>query len=217
MRVKKEIIPAILTDNLVDFENKVRKIEGIANWLQIDIMDGKFVKNISVSLADLKKIKIPFNLEIHLMVLNPEKYFKECQALKAKRVIFHLEAAKDPLSVLKEMKKYSFERGMALNPETPIEKIKPYLKYLDLVLLLGVTPGFQGQKFNPIVFKKIKQLSKIGKKIKIGVDGGIKFSNIKKIAMTRVDNLVVGSYLFQSKNISRAFKELETMIEKIKN
>ena len=216
---KKEIIPAILTNNLNDFKNKLKQVKNLTDWLQVDIMDGKFVNNTSIKLTDLEKIKIPFNLEIHLMVFNPEKYFQNCQKLKAKRVIFHFEAVKNPSKILKEMEKYSFEKGIAINPDTEVEKIKPYLKNFDLVLLLGVKPGFQGQKFNPIVLKKIKQLKpphqKFGvgaKKIKIGVDGGVKLSNIGKIAQAGADNLVVGSYLLQSKNINLTFKRLKNKI-----
>ena len=210
---KKEIIPAILTNDLNDFKNKLKKIKNLTSWLQIDIMDGKFVNNTSIKLTDLEKIKIPFNLEIHLMVFKPEKYFLDCQKLKAKRVIFHFEAAKNPLKILKEMEKYSFEKGMAINPETKVAEIKPYLKNLDLVLLLGVKPGFQGQKFNLVVLKKIGQIRQIfNKKIKIGVDGGVKLYNIGKIAKAGADNLVVGSYLFQSKNINLTFKKLKNKV-----
>ena len=205
-------MPAILTNSLPDLKKKLKRIRDLSDWLQLDIMDGRFVKNISVNLADLKKIKFPKNLEIHLMVENPEKYFQDCQRLKAKRVIFHIEATKNPLKVLKEMKRYQFERGMALNPETKIEKIKPYLNQLDLVLFLGVTPGFQGQKFNPIVLGKIKNFRKIFPKIKIGVDGGINLENIKKISQAGADYLVVGSYLFQSKNIKKAYQLLKLEI-----
>jgi ribulose-phosphate 3-epimerase len=208
-----KIIPAILTKNLSDLKNKLEKIKTLTDWVQIDIMDGRFVKNISVSLTELKKIRFTKNLEIHLMVFNPERYFLACQRLKAKRVIFHFEATKNPSKVLKEMEKYQFEKGMALNPETKIEKIKPYLNQLDLVLFLGVNPGFQGQKFNSFVLRKIKKLRRISKEIKIGVDGGINFKNIKKIAQLGVDYLVVGSYLFQSKNIKKAYQLLKREVQ----
>ena len=202
------IIPAILTNSLSDLKSKLKRIEKISDWVQLDIMDGKFVRNFSVNLNDLRGIKLPKNLEIHLMVKNPESYFKDCQKLKAKRVIFHFEATKNLGRVLREMEKYNFEKGMALNPKTKIEKVKPYLKNLDSILLLGVTPGFQGQKFDPIVLKKIQKLKKISGKIKIGVDGGINSENIKKIARLGVDYVVVGSFLFQSKNIKKTFQLL---------
>ncbi len=207
-----KIIPAILTENRRDLKNKLKMIVGLTDWVHIDIMDGKFVKNVSVSLHDLKKIKIPFHLELHLMVLEPQTYFLDCQKLKSKRVIWHLEAAENPLQILKEMKKYNFQKGMALNPGTSIENIKPCLAHLGLVLLLAGNPGFQGQKFNPIVLKKVKDLRKISRQIKIGVDIGVNLSNIQKIARTGTDNLVVGSSLFQSKNIRKTLELLKAEV-----
>jgi ribulose-phosphate 3-epimerase len=180
--------------------------------VQVDIMDGKFAKNVSVSLKELRKIKIKYNLEIHLMVLNPERYFQDCKALGAKRVIWHMEAAKNPFKVLKEMEKYNFQKGIALNPETSVDKIKQFLSQVNTVLLLGVTPGFQGQTFQPAVLEKIKKLRQFSKKIKIGVDGGVNISNIGKIVKTGADILVVGSYLFEAKDIRKNFQLLKKKI-----
>jgi len=208
-----EIIPAILTNSFSDLKNKLAQIKNFSDWVQIDIMDGNFVKNISVDILNLKKIRFLKNLEIHLMVLNPEKYFVVCKALKAKRVIFHFEAVKNISKILKEMKKYSFEKGIALNPKTNVEKIKPFLNQLDVVLLLGVNPGFQGQKFKPVVLGKIKKIRKISDKIKIGVDGGIRLENIKKIVKAGADYLIVGSYLFKSGNIEKTYKFLKNKIK----
>ncbi|MBI2459734.1 MAG: ribulose-phosphate 3-epimerase [Parcubacteria group bacterium] len=208
----KKIVPAILTDNLTDFKIKIKKLASVTDLVQVDIMDGQFVKNNSIALADLKKIKIPVNLEIHLMVKKPAKYLKTCQELNIKRLFFHLEAVKNPLKILKKLKQYAFAKGLALNPETPVKKVKPYMKYLDSVLLLGVRPGFQGQAFNKIVLKKIKDLKKTSKKINIAVDGGIKLSNAKQIIKAGADSLVIGSYLFQSGDLAATFKNLKDAI-----
>lgn len=205
----KTIIPAILTDSPSDFQNKLKKVKGLADWLQIDVMDGKFVRNKSVSLRDLSKIKIPLKIEVHLMVENPENYFADCQKLGVKRVIWHVEGTVYPKKVLRQAAKYKFQKGMALNPQTPVNKIKPYFKQIDTVLLLGVTPGWQSQKFQPRILKKIIQLRKISKKIKIGVDGGVNASNIKKIVKAGADNLVVGSYLVKAKNTREKFRLLK--------
>lgn len=211
----KIIIPAILTQSKEDFKEKLKRIKGLTDWLQIDIMDGEFVKNFSVKLEDLKKIKLPKNLEIHLMVRQPEKYFTDCQKLKAKRVIWHIESTRNPDKVLREMEKYNFQKGIALNPKTPVEKIRRYLRNLDLVLLLGVTPGFQGQKFQFVVLKKIKELRKISKKIKIGVDGGVNITNIREIARAGADFLVVGNYLFGAKNLKKNFRLLKRELKRL--
>lgn len=207
------IIPAILTDSLADFRDKLKKVRHFGGWLQIDVMDGKFVPNKSLSLLTLRKVKIPLTAEVHLMVENPEKYFEDCEKLGAKRVIWHLEGTKNPGKVLGEMAKYSFQKGIALNPATPVEKLKPYLLRVNVVLLLGVTPGFQSQKFQPRILKKIGQLKKISKKIKIGVDGGVNVSNIRKIAKAGADYFVVGSYLVKAKNIKKNFQLLKIALK----
>lgn len=209
----KKIIPAILTDNSEDLKNKLTQLKGLTDWVQIDIMDGKFVDNFSIQLEDLDRMHSRFNLEIHLMVQNPEKYFGECQKARAKRVVFHFEAVQNLKRTLKEAGKFDFQIGIALNPETPIKKIKNYLNQIDLALLLTVHPGAQGQKFIPQVLDKIKELREISSKIKIGVDGGLNLFNIKKVAETDADYLVVGSGLLKSKNIKETIEQLKTAIK----
>ncbi len=168
-----KIVPAILTSDIKDLKTKLEKLNGLSDWVQIDILDGKFINNKTIELKDLGKIKRvkKFNLEAHLMVENPEKYFKECQKLKIKRVIFHQEASRNLREILSESEKFKFKTGIALNPRTPITKIKPYLNQIDLVLLMGVNPGFQGQKFIPSVLNKIKNLKKMAsekRKVRLG-------------------------------------------------
>lgn len=212
--MRKKIIPAILTKRLSDFKKKLNKVKGFSDWLQVDVMDGKFVRNKSVSLRNLRKIKIPLKTEVHLMVQNPEKYFADCQKIKTKRVIWHIEGSKNPAKTFREMEKYKFEKGLALNPSTPVNKIKPYLKLLDAVLLLGVTPGWQGQKFQPKILKKIAEIKKTSKKVGIGVDGGVNSSNIQEIAKAGADNLVVGSYLVGAENARKNFQLLQKALKK---
>ncbi|MBL7054074.1 ribulose-phosphate 3-epimerase [Patescibacteria group bacterium] len=200
--MKQKITLAILTNNLTDFKNKIVKIENIVDWIQIDIMDKKFVDNSSVNLNDLINIKLNFNIEVHLMTLNPEKYLEACKQIKAKRVIFHYEAVNDVSFVLERMNKYDFKKGIAINPNTEVAKIKPFLNQVDAVLFLGVKPGFGGQEFQLPVLAKIKKLRKFNSNIKIGVDGGINLTNISEIKKAGADYLVIGSGVFNSKNIS---------------
>lgn len=211
----KTIIPAILTNDLSDMESKLKKLQGLTNWVQIDIADGKFVNNTSVTLEDISKIDCirDFFLEAHLMVKNPEIYFLACRAIKIKRVIFHYEAVDNFKKVLSEAEKFNFQKGIALNPKTPIEKIKPYVSKLDAILLMSVTPGFQGQKFIYKVLEKIKALKKIAPQVKIEVDGGVNLSNIKMISNAGADYIAVGSNLFESKNIKERLKKLQSKIK----
>ena len=206
-----KIIPAILTNKIKDLEDKLKKLSGLVDLIQIDIIDGNFINNKTIGLKDLKKIKLlkNFKLEAHLMVKNPEKYFEDCQKLGIKRVIFHIEAVKNLKEILETANKFKFEIGVALNPKTNIEKIKPYLNRLNLILLMGVNPGFQGQKFIPSVLNKIKTIKKVAPKIKIEVDGGINENNIKKVAYAGADYLIIGSSLWKSENIKKQLSKLK--------
>ena len=209
----KQVIPAILTDDPEDLKNKVKKIQNLANWAQIDIMDGKFVNNHSTSLEDLNQIQTKVNLEAHLMVLNPGKYLSQAKIMKVKRFIFHFEATKNILAVLKKTAEFGLKKGLALNLGTEIKKIEPYLNNIDLVLLLAVQPGFGGQKFDLSLINKIKILKKLAPKMKIEVDGGINLSNIKKVAQAGADYLVVGTGLFGATDIKKRFKQLGQAIK----
>jgi len=208
----KKIIPVILTNDLKDLKNKLRRVRGLTDWVQIDIADGKFVNNVSVGLKDLLKVKTKFNFEAHLMVLDPEKYLADCRRVGIKRVLFHFEATNQPLTVLDKIKKFGFEAGIALNPETPIYKIKPYLNKIGVILILGVHPGFSGQTFIPSTLDKIRQLKKLSRQVKIEVDGGINLNNAQKIVRAGADYLVVSSALFKSENIKQTFKQLQAEI-----
>ena len=215
-----KIIPAILTNSVEDLRDKLRQIQGAVDWAQIDLMDGKFVNNTSISLKDLSRIKTKLNLEAHLMVLRPEKLFSDCQKAKIKRVIFHFEAVNNLDEILRTAEKYNFQIGVALNPETSVSKIKPFLNNnLDegalsvcYILLLSVHPGFSSQKFIPPVLKKIKDLKKISPQIKIGVDGGINQENIKKVAAAGADYLMAGSAVFKNGEVRSNIKKLQSAI-----
>lgn len=210
----KKIVPAILTKDFSDLENKLKKLQNLTDWVQIDIANGKFVNNVSIKLEELQRINLrkKFLLEIHLMVWHPEEYFSVCQSVGARRVDFHFEAAYNLKNTLLAAKKFNFEKFLAINPETSVEKIEPYLKEIDGVLILSVNPGFQGQKFIPRVLEKIKRLEKIMPQLKIEVDGGINLKNIKMVTRAGADYVVVGSGLFQYKNIKERLKKLKEEI-----
>ena len=207
-----KIIPAILTNSVEDLCAKLRQIQGAVDWAQIDLMDGKFVNNTSISLKDLSRTKTKLNLEVHLMVLRPEKFFQDCQKIKIKRVIFHLEAVKKINEILRTAEKYNFQIGIALNPETAVNKVKPYLNKISYILLLSVHPGFSSQKFIPSVLNKIKALKKIAPEIKIGVDGGINTENIKQVAAAGADYIMAASAIFKNGQVDSNIKKLKGFV-----
>lgn len=187
-----QIVPTILAQDKQEFEQKIQKIKKLGfKSAQIDICDGKFVKN-----KTFWSLKTNLDFELHLMVQNPEKIIKQVKNAKnIKRIIFHLEAVKNPKKIINLIRNYNFQAGLAINPETPVFKIKKYLKYLDLVLIMSVHPGFSGQKFIPETTKKIKELRRLDQKILIEVDGGINKEIAPKIIKSGADILAVGSGL----------------------
>ncbi|MFH1193743.1 MAG: ribulose-phosphate 3-epimerase [bacterium] len=204
------IIPAILAKSQKEFEEKIKKILPFSDFIQIDVMDGVFVPNTTWADTDvIEHLHLPARFEAHLMVKNPEAgVIEEWAKAGAARIIFHIEATKKPEQCIKQIKKYKKEIGIAINPKTPLAKLKPFLKTSDYVLVMGVTPGFSGQKFQPVALEKIKQLKKIAPRVKIGVDGGVNKTNAKKIYAAGADYLNAASAIFKAKNIAKAIEEL---------
>jgi len=210
----KKIIPAILTNEKRELQEKLEFLRGLVDWVQIDVIDGKFVQNKTVSLKEVAPFSSLFSIEAHLMVLSPEIFFKECKESGVKRVVFHIEGIENPSKVLQELGKYNLQKGIALSPETPVERVKPYLDCLDVVLLLSVHPGFSGQKFITETLNKIKEIKRIAKNQLIGVDGGINIENIEAVAKSGADYMVIGKSLFASGNVKETLAALQ---RKIKN
>jgi len=214
------IIPAILTKDIADLRHKFEQLQGLTDWVQIDIMDKTLVNNTSITLEDLSGVEIAkeFSLEAHLMVKNPIQYFEVCKRANIKRVVFHIEA-QDTKNILSKAESFGFERGLALNPETSVEKIIPYINQIDVVVLMSVNPGLQGQAFIEETLEKIKALKNLlakhlpaGRQVKIEVDGGVNIDNIKSVADTGADYAVVGSGLFTSENIKERLAQLQLYV-----
>ena len=206
------VVPAILTADPKELRNDLTVLKGQTSWVQIDIMDGTFVRNTSVNISELGEASEFFNLEIHLMVQNPEKFFKDCESIGAKRVIFHLEATDNPEKVLQEMDVYSFHKSIALNSETSVSKLAPYIDRINSVLLLSVIPGFQAQEFISSVLEKIPETRSLSSKVLIGLDGGINKTNIKEIFEAGADYVGVGSAIMKAENPAESLRELEDMV-----
>lgn len=210
-----EIIPAIIAKNFRELKKKIKKVERYCDWVQLDIIDGKFAPNFTwQEPKDLKKIKTNLKIEVHLMIENPSETAEKWLKNGAKRVIFHWESlGKKPkeefLKIKEKARKLKGEVGIALNLETPWQKIEKLIPQLDMVLLMAVHPGFSGQSFSEEVLLKIKSLRQKYFNVKIGVDGGINLKTGKKCLEAGADILVSGSYLFESKNIGKAIKKLK--------
>lgn len=207
------IIPAILEANAVDLAKKLTVLAGNTQWVHIDVMDGLFVQETSAPVSALEKLEDGFDYEIHLMVQDPASYFAACAAALAKRVVFHIEGAKDVERVFQDMQKYSFERGIALNPETPVPAVKKWQHQIDALLLMGVHPGKQGQEFIPAVLEKMRALRMFSPDVLLGVDGGVGSDTIEKVFEAGADYVVVGSGIWKSKDPIAALRKLEAMVQ----
>lgn len=210
-----KVVPAILTSDPEDLRAKLLLFKGVSEWMHVDIMDGRFVPNVSVSVRDLKEVGADFRLEIHLMVENPQAYLTDCKAVGAGRIIIHQEAAGGGgiEKALREMKAYGLEAGIALNPATPANAVTPFSNEIASVLVMAINPGFQGQEFIPFVLEKIKTIKKDFPLLQIGVDGGVGETNISQVLQAGADYAVVGSKIFDSDDSKEAFRKLKDMVQ----
>ena len=200
-----KVYPAILTDDIQDFNEKLGKVK-FAKCIQIDIMDGRFVRNKSITAKDLKKIKINKKVEYHLMIQNPEEKIDEFLSLRPYSIIFHYEACKKIDYLIGKIKSRKIRVGLAINPETKVEKISPYLKKIDSVLIMTVHPGFSGGKFIQSSLHKIKKLRK-KTKIPIEVDGHIDDKTSKLVKNAGANVLISSTYIFKN-NPEQAYLRL---------
>lgn len=213
--MKKIIVaPSLLAAKKIVEEAKV--IENIENvWLHFDVMDGKFVPNTSFSLEDLVLMRKETNLflDVHLMIENPEVHFMDYVNNGADLVTIHYEATSDLSSLIRNIKNSGVKVGVSIKPKTEVEVLFPYLKELDLVLVMSVEPGFGGQSFIPSALEKIEKLRKEIDNNQynclIEVDGGINNETGDLCKESGVDVLVAGSYLFGKEDILKRIDDLK--------
>ncbi len=207
------IIPTIFALKSHEFADRFFKILKIASHIQIDFMDGKFVSAKSLKLEQLPRLQ-PFrkDFEAHLMVKHPEQYLVDLQKKGFQKVIMHVEsfnqAEKVILAIVKG-KELGFEVFLAINPNTSVENLSPFLKIIDGVLVMGVKPGKEHQALLSGTFTKIRKIHQYEKKLLIQVDGGVTPKNIGKLKEAGAHLFNSGSFTSESENPKKAMKQLE--------
>jgi len=212
------IAPSILAADFTNLKSACDIIENSqADWYHIDVMDGVFVPNISFGMPVIKALK-PIStktFDVHLMIVEPDKYIEHFKAIGADILTVHYEACNHLHRTLQSIKAAGMQAGVALNPHTPINVLEDVIEDVDLVCLMSVNPGFGGQSFIARTYEKVRALKELinkrGASTLIEIDGGVTSANAKKLLDVGADVLVAGSFVFNSKDPIATCNELKAI------
>jgi ribulose-phosphate 3-epimerase len=198
------LAPSILSANFACLKEDLNKVEKAgAHLVHVDVMDGRFVPNITVGIPVVESLRAVTSLplDVHLMIVEPEKYVSDFIRAGADWVSFHFEAAVHHHRIVEQIKEFGAKAGIVINPSTPVEFLTEILPFLDFVLVMSVNPGFGGQKFIPTSIGKIEKLKRLAQELNpellIEVDGGIKVSNVESVLRAGAQVIVAGSAVFK--------------------
>ena len=210
-----KLAPSILSADFTDLKTALNQCEeGGAHWVHVDVMDNQFVPNLTIGPPVVKSIrpKTEKFIDVHMMVIEPEKLVEPFARAGADNITLHIEAVGDPDSVIDLIKSCGCKAGVSIKPKTPLQDIIPILDKVDVVLVMSVDPGFGGQGFLPGSSEKVSKVKKLLvdnslNKVLIEVDGGIKLHNAKEVIEAGADVLVAGSEVFNSDDPVQTIKD----------
>jgi ribulose-phosphate 3-epimerase len=211
------IAPSILAADFANLEREVKMINGsVADWIHVDIMEGVFVPNLSMGLPVVEAIKKHATkpLDVHLMIVNPEKYVEAFYKAGAEVISVHQEACAHLHRNIQQIKAMGIKAGVALNPHTPAASLSEIIADVDLVCMMSVNPGFGGQKFIENTYSKVKEIKQLilqkNSKAAIEIDGGVNMANARPLLDAGADVLVAGNFVFASEHPSDTIQRLKS-------
>ncbi len=214
--MKPQFVPSIIAETQKEFEERFKKVEKVSKVFQLDVMDGKFVKNKSFMFdfqLNTRGIFRKNNFEIHLMCENPLEFITKNKMKFSKKDIFILQIESDGFKEGYDyLKKEKSKIGIGINPQTIVEKIKKFVNEVDLILIMTVNPGRYGAKFLPKTLDKVKEIRKFNSNIDIEIDGSVNEKTIFMMKKSGANKFVLGSYLQNSDDVRRGLREIDNLL-----
>ncbi|MBN2027830.1 MAG: ribulose-phosphate 3-epimerase [Actinobacteria bacterium] len=214
-----KLAPSLLNADFSDLRKAVSIIEGIADVIHLDVMDGNFVPNITFGPLIVKAVRsiTSLPLDVHLMIAHPAEYIEDFVKAGADWISFHIEVTRHPGEILGLIRSHEKRAGIVLNPQTPAQRLFDYIDLVDFVLVMTVMPGFGGQRIMPEALGKVGEIkeeaSRQGLQLEVEVDGGVKTENLEMVLEAGTDIVVVGSSIYAASDPRQAASDIRAIID----